>query len=300
MSHAAMFLLPLIATLLCWDVLRPGCCAPTLARDQDTLVQAMEYIKENPETLAGLMDDDVAEGDMLLLRDRNAVDKRWPSTRIPYWIDHSLVSRKGDIEMGLRIISMRTCVSFHERTHEPDFIFFKRGFGCASYVGFIGGEQDIHVDTTCQVGNIIHEVLHALGFYHEHTRSDRGKHITIVQENIMKGHKKNFRMQMGETFDLPYDLPSIMHYGSTFFSTNGNPTIVARVKNKQMGQRVAMTPIDVQRIRMLYECDRVDRLQNLYWLHPGDVFMPNLDTRGASNSSLSNGPRNVTSMEAHV
>ncbi|XP_077593711.1 low choriolytic enzyme [Stigmatopora nigra] len=294
-----MFVVPLIATLLYWDVLRPGCCAPTLARDQDTLVQAMEYIKDNPETLAGLMDDEVAEGDMLLQRDRNAVDKRWPSTRIPYWIDHKLVSRIGEIELALRMISARTCLSFIQRTREPDYIFFKRGFGCASYVGFIGGEQDIHVDTTCQVGNIIHEVLHALGFYHEHTRSDRGNHITIVQENIMKGHQKNFRMQIGETFNLPYDLPSIMHYGSTFFSTNGNPTIVARVTNKQMGQRVRMTPTDIQRIRMLYECDRMERLRNIYWWDPAAMLMPNLDTSRTSNSSLLDGPTNVTSTEAN-
>ncbi|XP_057675128.1 astacin-like metalloendopeptidase isoform X2 [Corythoichthys intestinalis] len=207
-------LLLLFAALFCCYFLRSGHCSPTLLRNQDVLVKAMEYIKENPETLAGLMDDEVAEGDMLLLSDRNAVDRRWPSIKIPYLIDYTLEYRRADIETALKMISLQTCLSFYQRSHEPDYIFFKSGFGCASYVGFVGGKQEVHVDTTCQVGNIVHEVLHALGFYHEHTRKDRYKYITIVHSNIMEGHQKNFRMQMGKTFDLPYDIPSIMHYGS--------------------------------------------------------------------------------------
>lgn len=59
---------------------------------------------------------------------------------------------------------------------------------CASYVGFIGGEQPLFVGPPCIVGNIVHEVLHALGFHHEHTRKDREQYITVVPNNIMKGN----------------------------------------------------------------------------------------------------------------
>lgn len=54
----------------------------------------------------------------------------------------------------------------------------------------MGGQQELHVGITCTVGNIVHEVLHALGFYHEHTRMDRDKYITIVPDNIMRGQEK--------------------------------------------------------------------------------------------------------------
>lgn len=55
-------------------------------------------------------------------------------------------------------------------------------------MGFIGGEQPLFVGPPCIVGNIVHEVLHALGFHHEHTRKDREQYITVVPNNIMKGN----------------------------------------------------------------------------------------------------------------
>lgn len=59
---------------------------------------------------------------------------------------------------------------------------------CASYVGFIGGAQPVLVGPLCFMGNIVHEILHALGFHHEHTRKDRDQYITILSHNIMEGN----------------------------------------------------------------------------------------------------------------
>lgn len=58
---------------------------------------------------------------------------------------------------------------------------------CASFVGLKGGEQPVFVGPQCMVGNTAHEILHALGFHHEHTRMDREQHITVIHSNIMPG-----------------------------------------------------------------------------------------------------------------
>lgn len=58
---------------------------------------------------------------------------------------------------------------------------------CASYVGCQGGEQPVYFSQSCTIGNLCHEILHALGLHHEHTRVDRDEHITVVWESILQG-----------------------------------------------------------------------------------------------------------------
>ncbi|CAB4054000.1 unnamed protein product [Lepeophtheirus salmonis] len=100
--------------------------------------------------------------------------------------------------------------------------------GCWSFVGKQGGRQDLSLRRPtkkscyclCNSGRILHEVLHALGFYHEHSRPDRDKFIEIVSSNVQKGKLQNFSKK---TFDkrslsFTYDYNSIMHYGSLSFS----------------------------------------------------------------------------------
>ncbi|XP_029921664.1 uncharacterized protein LOC115369236 isoform X4 [Myripristis murdjan] len=69
------------------------------------------------------------------------------------------------------------------------------------------------------------------------------------------GKKRNFQVQNGNTFNLSYDLTSILHYGRHFFSVNNLPTIMSKKNEKAMGQRTYMSKLDIQRVRILYNCD---------------------------------------------
>ena len=88
-------------------------------------------------------------------------------------------------------------------------VFFS-GFGCVS------------------LGTVIHEMLHASGFWHEQSRPDRDQHVRILWSNIYPGREDNFaRYTRAEvsTLSLPYDTSSVMHYSSRAFSRNGQMTI---------------------------------------------------------------------------
>ncbi|XP_068561660.1 low choriolytic enzyme-like isoform X2 [Cebidichthys violaceus] len=224
--------------------------------EEDLLIKVERYMKSNPETLDELMTEKYAilEGDMVLSSDRNAVGSVWPTKEIPYSINPELVDRTADILSAMAMVSEHTCVSFPKRTSESSYLHFKTSRGCASYVGFGGGEQPMFIGPECIVGNIVHEILHALGFHHEHTRMDRDQYITVLFGNIMEGRQRNFQKVPGVTFDLSYDVNSILHYGSGFFSANGFRTIVPNGDVKNMGQRVKMTDTDIQKVRRLYSC----------------------------------------------
>ena len=53
-----------------------------------------------------------------------------------------------------------------------------------------------------------------------------------------------------------YDYESIMHYGTSFFSKDGNPTIYTCDTDKQskIGQFGPMTATDILRVQLLYNC----------------------------------------------
>lgn len=81
---------------------------------------------------------------------------------------------------------------------------------------------------------IVHQFVHALGFHHEDVRPDRDKYVKINWDNINNKHKSNFRIDRNyDTFGVPYDALSIMHYfKSTAFSKNGSSTIEAKPVSK--------------------------------------------------------------------
>lgn len=111
--------------------------------------------------------------------------------------------------------------------------------GCWSYVGYLGNEyQELHLNPSepesgCfRIATIMHEFLHALGFYHQQSASDRDEFVDILLENVEDGTQSNFNIYPATVvtdFGVRYDYGSVMHYGAYAFSKNGLPTIVPKV-----------------------------------------------------------------------
>lgn len=137
--------------------------------------------------------------------------------------------------------------------------------GCYTAVGFLNKVQLLNLepyplDTGCyRLGTIIHEFLHALGFYHQQSTWDRDDHVRIATENILKGKEHNFEKyeeNLVDNFDQDYDYASLMHYTPYGFSKNGEMTIVPFVEGaeKVMGQRVQLTKKDINKLNIMYKC----------------------------------------------
>ncbi|GIY23014.1 high choriolytic enzyme 1 [Caerostris extrusa] len=134
-------------------------------------------------------------------------------------------------------------------------------FRCWSFWGQLGnGEQKLSLGNGCEyMGTIVHELLHALGFEHEHNRSDRDDYLTINWENVEKQWYYAFqKLRPNENRLLtPFDYNSIMLYGEEAFTKQwGLKTMVPKNGQFLPGNyaKPGMTQSDIKRLNMLYNC----------------------------------------------
>ncbi|KAL9181972.1 hypothetical protein ACHAXT_012315 [Thalassiosira profunda] len=153
-------------------------------------------------------------------------------------------------------------ITFVPRTDQSQYIQIQHSttYSCAAFVGRMTPTNVYLGATWCrnEVAPITHELLHALGFYHEQSRPDRDDHVSIAFGNVQSGRENNFAKQTAvDSLGSPYDYGSLMHYSPTAFSSNGSPTIVATRTLESweiMGQRVGLSSKDVGQLRLMYQC----------------------------------------------
>ena len=105
----------------------------------------------------------------------------------------------------------------------------------------------------------MHELGHAVGFYHEHNRPDRDEHIEVRYNNVQEGLRTAFdKVQAGRTnlLGYGYDYASIMHYSKDAFSANGQDTIVAKDTSIPFGDAGELSPLDIDKANALYSCGK--------------------------------------------
>ncbi|EEB14095.1 Low choriolytic enzyme precursor, putative [Pediculus humanus corporis] len=240
---------------------------------------------QDPETRAGLFQGDMALTNEFYdywrvgLRWDVFPEKLWPNNTVPYVISplYGYIKLRGihvddyvTIYTAIRTINYMTCIKFVPWNGKiKDFLLIwpiKYPKGCWSFVGKFGGPQIVSLQPPDEngpnclgtEGRSIHELLHALGIFHEQSRSDRDRFVKIHFDNILPDLAVNFDKQSLEntTYNFEYDYDSIMHYGKYFFSKEkGKPTITPKMPGvKKLGQRKAMSKTDCLKINDLYGC----------------------------------------------
>ncbi|CAL4175806.1 unnamed protein product, partial [Meganyctiphanes norvegica] len=221
--------------------------------------------KVDPIELAALFEGDIIiESDPAHPTQRNGIDnnRRWSNGIVPYIISSSYDKKERAI-IARAILSFHksTCLRFIPHTTEEDYINIVNGDnGCASSVGRVGGAQELSLGVGCIfTGIVMHELMHTVGFFHEHSRKDRDSYITINYDNIQEGMEHNFRKLTGSSIqgiDFDYDYDSIMHFSQYAFARNSSkPTIIPHKTGVKIGQRMVFSKTDIRKLNILYECD---------------------------------------------
>jgi len=238
-------------------------------RASDDVQELFTDFEEDPIESAGLFEgdiDNVSMDDLKLIKSgaqRNAIRdtwRKWPGATIPYIISSQFSSyERSVIAKAMKNYHDKTCIRFKPRTTEVAYIHIMKGSGCSSSVGRTGSSQSVSLGNGCvYTGIVMHELMHAAGFWHEQSRADRDNHIKINWHNIIKGMEYNFLkydLKKINHLNSDYDTCSVMHYGAYAFSKGRSPTIeTIRKGNCKLGQREGFSDTDIRKLNTLYQC----------------------------------------------
>uniref|UniRef100_A0A3B3QY50 Metalloendopeptidase n=1 Tax=Paramormyrops kingsleyae TaxID=1676925 RepID=A0A3B3QY50_9TELE len=215
----------------------------------------------------------LVEGDLLITNTKNAMICYmniclWPKSanglvEVPYVISSGFsTSDIQVIQSAINAFSSKTCIRFTPWTSQSDYLSIENLYGCYSSIGKIGGKQVVSLmESTCLIGGIVqHELNHALGFYHEHVRSDRDRYVRINWKYVDPNETFNFDKQNTTNEITAYDYGSVIkdtyQTKETAFTIKPGMDTITPIPDEtaQIGQRNGLSQSDILRINKLYGC----------------------------------------------
>ena len=211
-------------------------------------------------------------------------DTRWKSrvgdvVQIPYRINDAYFNaqQKTEISNYIKTLSVANkVVNLVERTTQTNFIdIVNKSGSCSSQIGETGFIQEMNLNPNGCISEstVHHEFLHAMGLWHEQSRTDRDQYVTIDLTNVPEKNRHNFDIASSSvTLGTPYQYKSVMHYQKGAFAIDRTkPVVISKQPGVTFGGDIRpykATEEDLTRIRLLYQCKSGARTLSEYNASP--------------------------------
>nr|QNH72414.1 toxin candidate TRINITY_DN20126_c1_g1_i4 [Isarachnanthus nocturnus] len=192
--------------------------------------------------------------------------KTWPGGIVPFYIHESRMGDEAKILSAIQEFENATCLKFPRVTNHTlknytgkHFVNITKGPGAASYLGRIAAAEGqlLFLHDGFLRGNLIHELMHCVGFLHEHSRNDRKEYVKIDKHMEYKYNfaTAGYRKLTTDDFGIPYDYFSITHYPEYSLTT------IDTHAHADTGQRINLSVGDICQVNRLYGCyEKLDQL----------------------------------------
>uniref|UniRef100_A0AAV2LA88 Metalloendopeptidase n=1 Tax=Knipowitschia caucasica TaxID=637954 RepID=A0AAV2LA88_KNICA len=214
----------------------------------------------------------MSEGDIKSDGRRNALSCescQWPKSgsyvNIFYHLSNSYTSeQKNFIRSVMTGLEDKTCIRFKDVNSVSWWKYLSHlsiypGNGCWSYIGRVLNLriQPLSLSSGCfTTATVQHELFHALGFTHEHSRSDRDDHVTVHVQNIQSDKLHNFNKYKTNNLYTPYDFNSVMQYHNWAWTSNKKATLTSKQNPGLIfGFAKVASDNDILRVNRYYKCN---------------------------------------------
>ncbi|XP_046866966.1 seminal metalloprotease 1-like [Drosophila willistoni] len=240
-----------------------------------------EPILDDPELTENYYQGDI---EYPPIKSRNGIHSetfRWPNGLVYYHIGERQFDQdqKKHIELAMDIISGFSCIRFQEVPSSATSYLNITSYKPGCSVDKIGWENNVrnmnlksnNVGFGCfRLGTILHELLHVLGFKHQHVAANRDEYIYIHWKNIKPKYWNDFlhdhKKQPLHNFGEDYDYNSVMHYSRYAFTIDRKLMTIEPIKKggERMGQRIFLSKKDITKLNEMYKCELRGNLPKSY------------------------------------